>query len=341
MKIFSFKIIISFIITVLAGIILVAILGSTGLVELPGEPESEPAKLVREATANLEAVRQRKPGERRPASYDSVMAPLDKLLQQTQKLMQSDTFNPVDDFEQIRTLTLPVIDIATEADRQAKTETGPLAKEYRFNAQKGEACQYLANVMWERINRRLPAQGNYFGDGVPYPPTEMNELRKVLDTGIEAAPQNGDLYYIRGVINRAEGLFAAAARDLERSVDINHEYAAAWNTLGLVRISLKEFPKAEEALERARALALEEARRFNVEPGEEYTAILYNLALFHEGLAAHYVRENRMEPTVESQRLLTRHSAEARRYLTEFLTREPAGSPDARTAQVKLQGLPN
>lgn len=328
------------VITVFVGLIVAAVLNSFGYIDLRREPESEPEKLIREATANLEAVRQRKPGERRPASYDSVMAPLDKLLQQTQKLIQGDTFNPVADFEKVRALTLPVIDIATQADRQARSETGLLAKEYRFNAQRGEASQYLATVMWERINLRLPQQTGYFNEGASYPPTEMNELRKVLDAGIEAAPQNGDLHYIRGVVNRAEGLFAPAARDLERAVDIDHENVGAWNTLGLVRISLKDFDKAEDALERARALALDRAERFKLDSGEEYTAIIYNLGTFHESLAAHYSRENRVSPTVESQRLLTKHSAEARRYLQEFLSREPSDSQDAKTARAKQQALP-
>lgn len=340
MKFSSLKFVKTLVITVFIGLIVAAVLNSLGFINLRGEEETEPEKLIREATQNLEAVRQRKPGERRPASYDSVMAPLDKLLQQTRKLIEGETFNPINDFEQVRALTLPIIDIATEADRQARTETGLLAKEYRFNAQKGEACQYLANVMWERINLRLPPQTGFLSEGTRYPAVEMTELRRILDTGIEASPQNGQLYYIRGVVNRADGLFAAAARDLERSVDIDHENVGAWNTLGLVQISLKEFAKAEDSYERAKALILDRANRFKQDPGEEYTAILYNLATFHEGLAAHYSRENRINPTVESQRLLAKHTADARRYLQEFLTREPSGTQDAKTAMAKLQGLP-
>lgn len=324
-------------IILLVGFLAVALLRSMGYLQ-SDPPADDPQTLVRQATDNLEAVRRRQPGDRRPASYDSVMAPLDKLLQATKKVLESETYSPVNDFEKIRSLTLPVIDIATLADRQAKSETGFLAKEYRFNAQKGEACQYLANAMWERINRRLPGRG-LFEEGNQYPPAEMAELRRILDTGIEAAPDNRDLRYIRGVVNRAEGLFAPAARDLERTVDIDHEYAAAWNTLGLVRISLKEFDKAEEALERARTLTLDFAQKLKTPPGPEYTAIIYNLAMFHEGLATYYARENRITPTVESQRLLGKHTADARRYLEEFLKLEPADSPDYRTALTRLQNL--
>ena len=325
--------------TLLVGLIIVALLRSMGYIG-GGESADSPSALVKQATENLEAVRKRQPGDRRPASYDSVMAPLDELLRQTKKLLENDTYSPVADFEKVRSLTLPVIDIATQADRQARAETGYLVKEYRFNSQKGEASQYLANAMWERINMQLPPQTGFLNESAPYPPAEMNELRRILDTGLEAAPLNRDLWYIRGVVNRAEGLFAPAARDLERAVDIDNEYVAAWNTLGLVRISLREFGKAEDALERARIISEDLAQKFKTEPGGEYVAILYNLASFHEGLATYYSRENRIHPTVESQRLYTRHAAEARRYFQEFLGREPAGSPDARAAQAKMQALP-
>lgn len=301
----------------------------------------DPVQLAREAAENLEKVRKRQPGERRPASYDSVMAPLDKLLRQTKDLIESPEFDPLRDFDKVRSYTSPVIDIATQAAAQARTETGPLVKEYRFNDQKGEACQYLANAMWERMLARMPRETNGFADESPsFPVGDMNELKRVLETGLAATQENRALFYIRGVVYRAEGLFPQAARDLERAVTIDPEFAAAWNVLGLVRISLKEFPMAEEALERAKALTLDEAKRLNAEPGAEYISVIYNLATFHDNLAAYYTRENRINPTMESQRLSARHATEARKYYGEFLAREPAGSPDAKTALTRMNSLP-
>ena len=326
-------------VTLILGILIVSGLRNMGFIQSAAKPD-DPEVLVKEATAALEAVRNRQPGDRRPASYDSVLAPLDKLLTQTKTLLESEGYDPVADFEKLRSLTLPIIDIATQADAQARTETAFLTKEYRFNAQKGEACQYLANAMWERILRRLPQQKGYFNESASYPPHEMEEVRRILDAGIAASQQNADLFYIRGVVNRAEGLFAPAARDLESAVAIDNEFAAAWNVLGLVRINLKEFDKAEEALERSRVLELEIAERTKSEPGAEYISVLYNLASFHEGLAAFYGREYRMTPTVESQRLMQRHASEARRYYEEFLRHEPATSADATLAHAKLQALP-
>ncbi len=305
-----------------------------------GDSGNDPETLARRARNALEAVKKRQPGDRRPASYDQVLAPLDELLKQARDLTHSETYNPAADYEKVRAIVLPVIEISTLAEAQAKTETGYLTKEYRFNDQRGEACQYLAAALWERINAQRPGSQGYFGETQSLPAADMNELRRILDAGIEAAPGNRNLWYLRGVLNRAEGLFGPAAGDLEKAVALDPSYPAAWNTLGLVRINLKEFDGAEEALERARQLALDEASKFNAQPGPEYVAIIYNLAMFHENLASYYVRENRINPTVEARRLANKHVADARKYLEEFLAREPAGTPDARTAQAKLAALP-
>lgn len=329
-------------ITLFIGFIVVAGLRAVGLVGKPGPAAAnDPEGLLQEATDALVAVSQRTPGERRPASFDSVLAPLDKVLKITNDLVNGDNFDPVRDYERVRSLTMPVINIAEKADAQARNETGFMIKEYRFNSQKAEACQYLAATLWERINHLLPESTGFFDEGPTYPANDMRELRRILDAGIEADPENADLLYNRGVVNRAEGLFVPAVRDLEHAVGINQDMASAWNVLGLVRINLKEFDKAEDALERARAAALKQAQNFNQDdPGPEYTAILYNLASFHENLAAFYNRENRITPTVEYQRLTVEHSDNARRYYQEFLTRDPPTSPDAQSVRTKLQSLP-
>ncbi len=325
--------------TVVLGFVAFAGLRALGIIR-PGADPADPAVLAQKARDALEAVKSRESGDRRPASYDAVLAPLDALLAQTKTLLDSEEYDPAADYEKIRALTLPVIDIATRADAQARSETAFLSKEYRFNAQKGEASQYLANAVWERILRNMPRRESVFDEAPAYPQHEMEELRRILAVGIEAAPDNADLHYIRGVVNRAEGLFGPAARDLEAAIAIEGEFTAAWNVLGLVRINLREFDKAEEALERARALEVELADRAQTPLGGEYTTIIYNLAAFHEGLAAFYNREYRLTPTVESQRLLQRHSAEARKYFGEFLQREPANSPDAVQARARLDALP-
>lgn len=329
----------AFAITIFLGALAVTALWSFGIIGGGPDPD-DPAELVRAANGSLEAVRHRSADDRRPASFDAVLQPLDRLLAKSRDLIRSDAYDPVANYDELRSLANPVITIADEADTLARNETGMWTKDYRFTAQKAEACQYLANALWEKINRELPAADSFTGDGtVQYPVAEMQELRRILDAGVLADPENTELLYARGILNRAEGLFAPAARDLEEAVQFKADFAGAWNTLGLVRIALKEFDRAEEALERARAIALAEAEKLGLEPGAEHIAILYNLAMFHDNLAAFYSRENRMTPTVEYQRLLARHAEEAGKYWREFLQREPADSPDAENARARLQVL--
>lgn len=308
-----------------------------GLFPRGADPEA-PDVLAAEALNALDAVKRRQPTDRRPASYDKVMAPLDKLLSQARNLLQSDAFNPVTDAATIRSLTLPVIEIATQARAQARTETGPLAKEYRFGDQIGEACFYLASALWERASASVPRRRGALDGSQPPPAGDMNEVRKYVDMGIDEAPDNRDLWYLRGVINRAEGLYAPAARDLERAIAVDDKYAAAWNVLGLVRIALHDPDGAESALERARALALEEAQTLGRPPGQEYAAIIYNLADLHDNLSVFYARENRNAPTVEAKRMLTRHTDAARQYYQEYLKLFP-DSPDVAQVRERLASL--
>lgn len=338
MKFSGPRFVVALVATAIAALVVLAALRAFGIL-VSGPSPDDPAELVKTANQNLEAVRRRQPGDRRPASYDSVLAPLDALLRQTRELMQSPEFNPGNDAEKVRALAAPVIDIATRADQLARSETGYLTKTYRFNDQKAEASQYLAAALWERLQARQAAQPGFLSETPRYPPGELAEIKRILGDGLAADPESRDLHYMRAVVSRAEGLFAAAARDLEKAVEADPNFAEGWNTLALVRISLKEFGKAEEAYERAKALALEAARASNSKPGPEYVTILYNLAVFHDSLASFYERENRINPTVESERLAARHGGEAKRYFEEFLSMEPAGSSDAQLARTRLSAL--
>ncbi len=336
------KFVMALVITLVAGLCLVAALRALGIHPFLKTTLDAPAALIKEANDALVAVKARQPGERRPASYDAVLAPIDKLLALAKKTLEEGYADPEKTYTQVRALANPIIDVAGRADQQARSETAFLTKDYRFHSQKAEACQYLANALWQAMQTRKPqSTSEFFGSDTPkYRAEDLNEIHRILTMGIEADQDNRDLWYIRGVVNRAEGLFAPAAKSLERAIEIDNQYAPAWNTLGLVRISLREFDKAEEALERGRALALAKAEEMGQKPGAEYTAALYNLATFHEGLASYYNRDNLVNASRESQRLASKHADSARQYFQEFLKLEPADSADYRAAQAKMQNLP-
>ena len=302
-------------------------------------PPPDPAALARQAELAFDAVKRRRPDDRRPASYDAVLAPLDGLLELARNTVHSPDYDPVNDYDKVAAAANPVVTIAAAAHDQAQTETGPLKKAYRFNAQKAEACMYIASAMWSRMTAR-GAGGERRMDAASYPEAEMNAVRQTLDAGIEADPGNRRLWYMRGAVNRAGGMFAAAAKDLEQALALDADDAEAWNALGLVYIDLKQFDRAEETLERAKAVAVQAAEAAGTKPGEAYTTIIFNLARYHEGLAAFYARENRLGPSPENLRLRQSHSARARAYLEEFIGREDPDSPDSRLAGRLLEGLP-
>ncbi|MDR0362564.1 MAG: tetratricopeptide repeat protein [Planctomycetota bacterium] len=340
MKFTTAKFIGSLFITLLVGLLMLA--GVYRHFGLGGQRlESDPTALAAQAKEALDAVRNRRPGERRPASYDAVLQPLDRLLQLSRELIHSVDYDPMADFDKLFATAMPAFTIAGEANAQAQTETGPLAKDFRFNAQRAEAAQYLAAALWSRTTANHASAEGFGGGDEPYPPAEIEWTLSTINAGLEADPENRSLWYLRGAVNRAAGLFAAAARDLERSLELDPGNPEAENALGLVYIDLKQLDKAEEHIEKARAAALQIASANGTAPGADYTTIIFNLARFHEGLAAFYARENRLAPSAENARLTQKHSDEARKHLGEFLSREPAGSPDAALARRLLDGLPS
>ncbi len=330
-----------FAIVLLVGILAIAAMERFSDWSFFGSEETQaPASLVAQAQEALEAVRNRTPSDRRPALFDSVLTPLDKLLSQAKDLVGNLEYDPIRDYQKLYDLTDPVIKIADEANQVASNQTGFWSRDYRFNEQKAEACQYLASGMWSRAQAKQAGSPSQRDESSRMPESEINAVLRIINMGLEANPENATLWYMRGIVNRANGLFAAAARDLEKALELNPHNADAMNVLGLVSINLKQFDKAEEYLEKAREEPLSQAKKTNMQLGEEYTTTLFNLARFHEGLAAYYARENRMSPSPENQRLLSKHAAEARKYFAEFLQREPPDTQDARTARRLMDGLP-
>ena len=305
--------------------------------------ESDVATLAGEARSALEAVRERRPGDRRPASYDAVLRPLDRLLELAKADLTAPDGDPELVVRSVTEKTRPVIEIATAANEQAQLETGPLKKDFRFNDQKGEAYQYLASALWNRLNAKAQAlKRTDLGESLRLNSADMDELMRAIDRGIEAAPDNYTLYYLRGSADRLGGAYAAAARDLERALEINPDSAEALNALGLVWIDLKQFDKAEETLLKAKDKAVEMAKASASSPGEDYTTVLFNLGRFHEGLASFYARENRLASgSAANVSELRRHAEAARKYFDEFLAREAPDTPDARLVRRLRDGLPN
>ena len=305
------------------------------------DPES-PEALAAEALEALTAVRNRDlKATLRPARYDAILRPIDKLLSLAKNLEGSEEFDPIRDFNRIQSYTDPVIAITEQAHAQAQSETSFLKKDYRFMDQKGEACRLLAAAMWNRLEteyRRSNARSREYAPFVPS--TEDSErLYAVLNSGLDAAPENKFLWHLRSVVRRANGSFVAAESDLRKAIELDEQFVAAWNDLGLVLINLRRFDEAETALLRARQCAANAASAAQVDKGIEYITATLNLARFHEALTDFFRHEARIEPTPDNRTQLERHSSSARMFLQEVISLEPPDSPDRREAEQLLQGL--
>ncbi|MGR3723225.1 tetratricopeptide repeat protein [Abyssibius alkaniclasticus] len=83
------------------------------------------------------------------------------------------------------------------------------------------------------------------------------EYQLALDAyvrGIEEHGLNADVLSAIGSANLRLGRLNQAVRYLERAVELDEDFAAAWNNLGVIYIAQNEIPKARGAFERAFAL---------------------------------------------------------------------------------------
>jgi tetratricopeptide (TPR) repeat protein len=297
-----------------------------------GNNREELAKQAREA---LEAVKERDvtPSStlRIAAPYDAILAPLDKLLGLAREAAEGEERNPIEEYDRIRATVQPVLDIAPLAHAQSQTETGTFRKDYRFMAQKGEACQLLASALWNRLEavHRQSAAGREGGRFVPEP-ADTERLYAILRDGLEADPGNKALWHVRALVERVNGAFGRAESDLRRALSLDSQFVPAWNDLGLTLINLRRFDEAGEAFANARDRAAAAAKSTGRPVGPEYAAALLNLADFHLGLAEHYRREMGVDPgDRDNQDRLKAHLAGAAEATKELLDAMPPDSPEA------------
>ena len=248
-------------------IVLCLVLGGV-LYKLLGESAGEgdnPAELAKQARQALEAVKKRDvtPSStlRVVAPYDAILVPLDRLLRLAREVAEGEERNPIGDYDRIRAMVQPVIDIAPLAHAQSQTETGTFRKDYRFMAQKGEACQLLAGALWNRLEAafRQSAAGRKGERFIP-DPADTERLYAILRDGLEADPGNKNLWHLRALVERSNGAFGRAESDLRRALNLDSRFVPAWNDLGLTLINLIRFDEAGEAFVNAKNQAAAAAK---------------------------------------------------------------------------------
>lgn len=304
---------------------------------------SDVQQLIDQAENALEAVKNRKPGERRPPSYDQVMTPLDKLLAIAKTTIDKPNYDSSIDFNQVNEITNAVIDIAHRGFLQAQTETGLANKPYRFPDQEAEACRYRAIAMWRRLEIRIAQDSAHKPGGGRVTPleSEATAILQVVQTGIDAQPRDAWLWYIKGLVNRSTGAFASASQDLQKAVEIEPDFAPAWNTLGLVYIHLKQFDQAEEAYTKAKDAARKKDQEAKVKPGPDYSAAVYNLGVLHGELTGYYASENRRQSTPAGKAEFNRHRDAAINAFNEYTAIVSPGDPDLPAVKRMQENLKN
>jgi serine/threonine-protein kinase len=81
------------------------------------------------------------------------------------------------------------------------------------------------------------------------------KVRAALQRAREIDPQAPEVFASEGYMNMYfDWDFGTAARNLERAIALNPNYAAAQDWLGVLRTAMEDFPAASRALERARQL---------------------------------------------------------------------------------------
>lgn len=295
--------------------------------------------LVERAEAALNTVRQRDlRSTLRPAKYDEILRPLDEMLRMARQVRDNDAYDPIGDYDRIAAYCQAVIRIAADADEQATSETSILRKRYRFMEQKGTALQYQATSLWNRLESLHERAVNGGGDRNGFVPSggESEKLFAMVDDGLAADPENKELWYLRGILSRANGLFAAAETDLKKAIDLDPDYGAAWNVLGLVLIRLHDFDRSGKAFATAAEKLSQQAERTGAPPGAEYMAVMFNLARVHGAQLSHYERLGRIDPSPEYKAEELRHRRGMENTLRSIMSRAAAGSPEYGEARKML-----
>ncbi|MDR3077640.1 MAG: hypothetical protein LBV15_02625, partial [Planctomycetota bacterium] len=274
------------------------------------------------------------------ATYDSILAPLDRMLRRLRNLAEGDERDPLGDYDRTRAYAEPIMEIAQAAYEQSQREREGLRKNYRFLEQKGEACQRLAAALWNRLEALYRSRAAPDSDGFVPAPADSERLEAVIGDGLDAAPANRELWRLHARLAKANGIFGRAESDLRKALGLDSQYGEAWNDLGLVLIHLRRFDEAGEAFVKAKELAAGAAKLAGRPPGADYAAALLNLADLHVNLAEHYRYEAGASPgDRDIQDQLRTHMAGAAEAVRELLDKLPPDSPEAREGQKMLSRI--
>ena len=198
-----------------------------------------------------------------------------------------------------------------------------------FSLREAEACYFLAGMAFRRLRARYAeelARSTPEERFVP-PPEETEPIREQILRGLEADDTHKELLRLQGVLDNMTGRFASAERALRKAIDLDPQFAEAYNDLAFVLLNLKQPQRARECFEKALLIAEDD-------PAVE-TAANYNLGRYHESLYLGYARG----ATEADAQKAAEHRTKAVEHLRTFLQKSKAGSVDTERARQAIERL--
>lgn len=215
-------------------------------------------------------------------------------------------------FRQIREV---ISQIREKTDRQSEER----ASKYSFRSQFGEASYRYSECLFLALEKKYPVKD----DGQPrqLPFAETSLIRKVIEEGLKSTPSDKRLHWLHGMLKRLTGSFASAVTALEKSINLDNNFAEAYNELGLVYVNLKEQEKARHNFEKALLTS-----------GKE--SATHKTALFNLGI--YYANVNHGDDTAGDG--LTNRK-KAIKHFQDFLSLEKSDTSSAKAARKALAKL--
>jgi len=221
-----------------------------------------------------------------------------------------------------------------------KTGVAPVPqREYSFSLREAEACRFLAASKLALLQLQMAAQkagSPKNADAVVADAASTAFIRQQIETGLAANPRDRylypELYHLLGQLEILAGNYASAVNALEKAVELQPDFAEAYNDLGIA-YSNPFFLKAANggAYQQKAISAFEKA--LLVSADKPLASAHYNLGMF-------------FAQTEEGQKIPTKQRTDAIRHLEAFLQESStvANDPDvahARKILEQLQGTPD
>ncbi|MBN2712961.1 MAG: tetratricopeptide repeat protein [Planctomycetes bacterium] len=205
---------------------------------------------------------------------------------------------------------------------------------FRFRFREAAARYYLAVCLYKEIEKKDAlkwSEAQRKGEPVMLAYSEAKPIMDEIEAGLKADPMNKSLWRLKGIVDNMLGRFLFAARALEKAVEIDPEFAEAYNNLGRVYLNLKETDKALNAFKMALGLSGERV--------ETKASANYNLGVYYSQNALALKEKVKNVPDKDKLQQADDYRNKAEKYLGEYISSAPSDPEGKKIAQEYLDLL--